>query len=691
MFSQSFWKRQKRRLLGAIATLALLLGITGCGSDAGELIDAAISIPNPLKPQPVAQITEVSPPATIQRLSQRLEKYQPQIAIAFPQPDRTLQETTFTLELDVRDFPIYQDPDLGLGPHLEVILDNEPYASIYDLSQPITFKDLNPGTHTLRVFATTPWGESFKNEGAYAQTTFHIFTPTEDRIPDANLPLLTYSNPIGTYGVQPILLDFYLTNAPLHLVAQENPDDDILDWRIRATVNGEELILDQWEPLYLQGFKPGNNWVKLEIVDELDNAIANTFNTTARLVVYDPEVADPLAKLIRGEIPIEVAQQIVDPNWDVPIELELDATDVEVEEDTEEVEPSEERIPTPVSETTPEEPGDLEVGETEEELETPEAEVPELEEVSDAELEIVEPEEELETPEAEVPELEEVSDTELEIVEPEEEIETPEAEVPELEEVSDTELEVVEAEDLQPENLEPEIPETTLETEALESEEVELPAELEFEEESQASDRQDIEPLPSSVLEQPMDGEIATPESELAEPTEEEEFSWREALTQTTDNLSQWTDIAKSRWEELKSQWQQLDIDLDINSLNPFAGEGSDRELDTESIPDVVEESPVSEEVEEAIESEPAVEILEELNPTAAEIESEPEPETEILSELNEIEEPVETMSAELSQVEEMPDPLLDTVPVDVPAIDGGELSVEVMTEELEETAISDL
>ena len=663
MFSQWFWKRQKLGLLGSIATLALLLGITGCGSDPGELIDAAISIPNPLKPEPVAQITEVSPPATIQRLSQRLEKYQPQIAIASPQPDSILQDTTFTLELDVLDFPIYQDPDLGLGPHLEVILDNEPYTSIYDLSQPITFHDLNPGTHTLRVFATTPWGESFKNEGAYAQTTFHIFTPTEDRIPDSNLPLLTYSNPIGIYGAQPILLDFYLTNAPLHLVAQENPDDDILDWRIRATVNGEELILDQWEPLYLQGFQPGNNWLKLEIVDELDNAIANTFNTTARLVVYDPEAGDPLAQLIRGEIPIEVAQRMVDPNWDVPTEPELDETDVEVEEDAEEielieVESSEEEISAPVSETTPEEA-------------TP------IEEPGD------------------IPD-----------VEAEEEIETPESELLELEEASEIEPETVQPEDIESEDLELEIPETPVEIDSVESEEVELPAELEVEEEgpsleSQALESEEGELLPENDLEEPIDEAIvediteeaiATPESELAEPTED--FSWRNALTQTTDKLSQWGDIAKSRWEqldipsrweELKSQWEQLDIDLDINSLNPFAGEGSNSQLDTESIPDVVEELPVS---AEAIESEFAVEIVE------------PEPETEMLSEPRELEadaddelevlEPVETVPVELPAVEETADPLLDTVPGDIPALESDE-PADAMTEEADETASSDL
>ena len=113
-----------------------------------------------------------------------------------------------------------------------------------------------------------PGTKSFKNDGAYAQVTFHVFAKTQENSPDPKLPLLTYSRPQGAYGAEPILLDFYLTNAPLHLVAQENDKDDIADWRIRATVNGESFVIDRWQPLYLKGFKPGKNWVQLEFLDE---------------------------------------------------------------------------------------------------------------------------------------------------------------------------------------------------------------------------------------------------------------------------------------------------------------------------------------------------------------------------------------------------------------------------------------
>ncbi len=387
---QKIGKRMISSLLGLMLVLGLSLGVVSCGDQGSlNLPNPTSGISNPLKREVPSKIAEVSPPEAIQKLRPILESYQPQVTILNPQPEQTLQDTTFTLKLEVQDLPIHKDPNLALGPHLEVTLDNEPYTTLYDLSQPLRFSNLNPGTHTIRVFATTPWGESFKNESAYAQTTFHVFTQTEDQIPNPDLPLLTYSNPIGTYGAEPILLDFYLTNAPLHVVAQENSEDNILDWRIRASVNGEEFILDRWEPLYLKGFDRGKNWVKLEILDELGNPINNVFNTTARLVTYDPEATDTLSQLIRGEISAEVAQGIVDPDYITPAVPE-----------TEVLEPQEE--PVAAEEEVPETP------EVEEEvLETPAVEEPVEEEVA-------------ETVDVEEESLETLESEPMETVEPEE-------------------------------------------------------------------------------------------------------------------------------------------------------------------------------------------------------------------------------------------------------------------------------
>ena len=299
-----------------LMTFVLVLTLTSCGEKAGSQEAPVSQRNNPPKISQISQqFSEVSPPEVIQELRLTLENYRPQVTILSPQPDEILQDSKVTVNFQVKDIPIFKDPELELGPHLHVILDNQPYIAVYDVNKPLVLPEVSPGTHTLRVFASRPWHESFKNEGAYAQTTFHIFTKTEDNNPDPTLPVLTYSRPKGSYGAEPILLDFYLTNAPLRLVAEDNPNDTISDWRIRCTINNESFILDRWQPIYLKGFQPGNNWVKLEFLDNQGNPLKNAFNTTARLINYQPKGKDTLSRIVRGELTADQARSIVDPNY----------------------------------------------------------------------------------------------------------------------------------------------------------------------------------------------------------------------------------------------------------------------------------------------------------------------------------------------------------------------------------------
>ncbi|WP_414565448.1 MULTISPECIES: hypothetical protein [unclassified Anabaena] len=299
-----------------LITFVLVLSLTSCVEKAGSQ-EASVSYGEkpPQTSQISQQFSEVSPPAVIQDLRQTLEVYRPQVTIVTPQPDEVLPENTVSVKFQVKDLPIFKNAQWDLGPHLHVILDNQPYIAVYDLNQPLVLPDLSPGTHTLRVFASRPWHESFKNEGAYAQTTFHVFTKTDDNNPDAALPVLTYSRPKGDYGAEPILLDFYLTNAPLHLASESDPNNPINDWRIRCTINGESFILDRWQAVYLKGFQPGQNWVKLEFLDNQGNPVKNAFNTTARLINYQPKGKDTLSRIVRGDVKADEVRSIVDPNY----------------------------------------------------------------------------------------------------------------------------------------------------------------------------------------------------------------------------------------------------------------------------------------------------------------------------------------------------------------------------------------
>ncbi|MBG1263577.1 hypothetical protein [Nostoc commune] len=303
-------------ILRWVMTLVLVLSLASCGEKAGSQEVSTSYKENPPQISQISkQFSEISPPSVIQELRTILEAYQPQVTIVTPQADEVLQGNKATASFQVKDLPIFKDSQLQLGPHLHVILDNQPYIPVYDLNQPLVLPDLSPGTHTLRVFASRPWHESFKNEGAYAQTTFHVFTKTDDNNPDPKLPLLTYSRPQSSYGAEPILLDFYLTNAPLHLALKENSNDQFSDWRIRSTINGESFIFDRWQAVYLKGFRPGKNWVKLEFLDNQGNPVKNAFNTTVRLIDYQPNGKDTLWRIVRGELTADEVRPIVDPNY----------------------------------------------------------------------------------------------------------------------------------------------------------------------------------------------------------------------------------------------------------------------------------------------------------------------------------------------------------------------------------------
>ncbi|MEA5618480.1 hypothetical protein VB711_11625 [Cronbergia sp. UHCC 0137] len=339
-------------------TFLVIVSLSGCVEKAvSEDVSIDYEESQQLISQVFRQFTETAPPEIIQELAPSLEVYQPQVTILTPQPDEVLQDNIVKVSLQVKDLPIFKDPQWQLGPHLHLILDNQPYMAVYDISQPMILSDLSAGTHTLRVFASRPWDESFKNEGAYAQTTFHVFTKTDDNNPNPNLPILTYSRPKDSYGAEPIMLDFYLTNAPLHILAEENTENEFSDWRIRYTINGESLVLDRWQTLYLKGFKIGKNWLKLEFLDNQGNPVKNVFNSTSRIITYEPEGKDTLSRIVRGELTADQVRGIVDAGYttkvlpqveklpvpEIQVEPEIKATPV----------PQVEKFPVPKPESTP--------------------------------------------------------------------------------------------------------------------------------------------------------------------------------------------------------------------------------------------------------------------------------------------------------------------------------------------------
>ncbi|MFN3679975.1 hypothetical protein [Thermosynechococcus sp.] len=263
-------------------------------------------------------LAEVAAPVAIEEMKDWFDRYEPRLQILAPEANQTLQSRKITVKLSVQGLRLFQDPRTGLGPHVEVVLDDLPSRSVYDLSTPIEFTNLEPGTHLLRAFVVYPWGESMKNPLAYAQTTFHLYTADEDTR-SASLPLLTYNQPSGTYGAEPVLLDFYLSNLPLD---QQLNNEKV--WQVRCTINGQSFTVDRWQAHYLTGLQPGDNWVRLELLDGNGQRIPSPYNPITRLVTYQPSGKDVLSRLLRGELAAKNLQSSLSP--DLPSNLPPEPT-----------------------------------------------------------------------------------------------------------------------------------------------------------------------------------------------------------------------------------------------------------------------------------------------------------------------------------------------------------------------------
>ena len=198
------------------------------------------------------------------------------LRITEPTEGQTLKGDSVTVRFEIRNY----DLNSG-GQHVHVILDNEPYRPHYDENAPVVFKDVAPGTHTIRMFPSRPWHESLKNPEAFAMVTFHVGEPSGDNKVEWQEPLLTYSRPKGSYSgaaAERILLDFWLLNATLH------PNG----YRVRVTVDGESEVLSRWEPVWLDGLGSGDHTITLELLGRFGDPIPGPYNRTTRTITVNP-------------------------------------------------------------------------------------------------------------------------------------------------------------------------------------------------------------------------------------------------------------------------------------------------------------------------------------------------------------------------------------------------------------------
>ena len=246
----------------------------------------------------------------------------PVLKILEPAANATIGSSTVKVKLaltgDLKGYQPMKDMTTGMGNHIHVILDNQPYEAYYNLNQDFELRNVSDGEHTLRVFPSRPWHESYKNPGAFQMVEFTVKNGGGDQTQptttnagntmatagntsnsaatpegkamasstggavDTSKPLLTYSRPKGEYkgaDAENIMIDFWLSNAKL--------TGDGGDYRVRYSVDGgEPKYIDKWTPIWLAGWTDGKHAVKLELVDKNGNPVDNGgYNSTGREII----------------------------------------------------------------------------------------------------------------------------------------------------------------------------------------------------------------------------------------------------------------------------------------------------------------------------------------------------------------------------------------------------------------------
>lgn len=210
-----------------------------------------------------------------------IEGASPTLRIVAPRAGQLVRTGNVSLRLRLTNWPLAPEP----GQHVHVIVDDEPYIAVRDVSAPIDLNrlvqenlghELAEGTHVVRVFPSRGHHESVKTDGAFAMAVFHYRSQTEGFSLDANAPLLTYSRPKGCNPAgERVLLDFYLSNVELAA------DGHRVRYAIDDEVRGD---ITSWAPHFIEGLPAMSHTVQLQLVNAEGEVVPGPFNDTRRTI-----------------------------------------------------------------------------------------------------------------------------------------------------------------------------------------------------------------------------------------------------------------------------------------------------------------------------------------------------------------------------------------------------------------------
>ncbi|WP_235295924.1 hypothetical protein [Portibacter marinus] len=215
---------------------------------------------------------------------------------AFPDAEITsvnYQNSKFSFGIEATDYQLgEQTSDASTkmcansdkGQHIHLIVDNEPYAAKYTADFDYEIED---GEHHMLAFLSRSYHESIKTDAAHVAKKITVNGNSITEESDIEEPMLFYSRPKGSYvgkDTEKIMLDFYLVNTNLSADG----------YKVKAEINGEEHMLDTWQPYFVEGLPMGINSIRLTLVDKDGNRVDTPLNPVTRTfeLMEDPAPAD---------------------------------------------------------------------------------------------------------------------------------------------------------------------------------------------------------------------------------------------------------------------------------------------------------------------------------------------------------------------------------------------------------------
>jgi len=258
--------KKMRTLKSVLSIIAASAVITSCNTatknnEDGVLNDSVATVGDTtgsISVQPLAHAKEF-PGATLKISSLTSEKV-------------GTDSAKITVKYDVQNFQLTDQTEhthhmanSHEGQHIHFILDNTPYAALYKPEH--TFTVANNSEHYLLSFLSRSFHESIKTADASKLVKFSVESDGSIKeLPTPTEPSLFYSRPKGDYkgdDSNVLLLDYFVVNTTLG--AEGN--------KVKADINGQEFILDQWVPYEVLNLPKGEATFKLTLIDKDGNAV----------------------------------------------------------------------------------------------------------------------------------------------------------------------------------------------------------------------------------------------------------------------------------------------------------------------------------------------------------------------------------------------------------------------------------